>query len=64
MNWLKVIGFTVAAPLVHALDLALTTQSTGGHAPITSGNILLPAIPGLILTLAALFTHKPTTPGA
>ena len=57
VNWKKVLLFTMVSAVVPGLSHWATSVSTGQAIPFTVGNVLLPAVPGLIGTLSALFSN-------
>jgi len=57
VNWKKVLLFLTVSTLVPPLSHWATSVQTGQAIPFTVGNILLPAVPGLIANLAALFSN-------
>jgi hypothetical protein len=57
VNWKKVILFTVLGSMVPPVSNWVTGVQTGHDIPFTVGNILLPAIPALVASLAALFSN-------
>ena len=56
-NWKKVILFSTVSAFVPALGNWASSVQSGQDIPFTAGNILVPAIPALITTLAALFSN-------
>lgn len=62
VNWKKVILFTVAGAVTPQVSAWVQCVQQGGHCPFTAGTVLLPAVPALVVTLAALFSnprHRP-----
>lgn len=61
INWKKVLLYTMVSAVVPGLSHWATSVTTGQPIPFTAGNIILPAVPGLIGTLSALFSNPWTT---
>ena len=57
LNWKKIILFSVISGFAPALSNWAQSVSAGQDIPFTIGNIVIPAVPVLITTLAALFTN-------
>lgn len=57
LNWKKVLLFSAYSAFAPSLGQWAESVATGAPIPFTVGTILLPAIPGLIGTLAALFSN-------
>lgn len=57
LNWKKILLFSLTAGLVPSLQNWAQTQVTGTPIPFTLGTVLLPALPGIFTTLAALFSN-------
>ena len=56
-NWKKVLLFTVVAGFGPALSNWATSFSSGVSIPFNVENIVIPAVPIVITTLAALFSN-------
>ena len=57
LNWKKILLFSTVSAFGPALGNWASSVQTGHDIPFTVGNILVPAIPVLITTLAALFSN-------
>jgi hypothetical protein len=57
LNWKKVVLFTMVSVVAPGLSHWMTGVTTGQPIPFTVGNIIVPALPGLIATLSALFSN-------
>lgn len=60
INWKKFLLFTCAAVFTPTIGTWATSVNAGHDLPFTLGNVLIPAIPGLIVTLTALFSNPRT----
>lgn len=56
VNWKKIVLFSTVAAFAPSLNTWAECAKAGQICPFTFGTIVTPAIPSLILTLAALFT--------
>ncbi|OQW40301.1 MAG: hypothetical protein A4C66_10730 [Nitrospira sp. HN-bin3] len=57
LNWKKILLFSVVSSFAPAMANWANSVQTGQDIPFTVGNIVVPAIPTLITTLAALFSN-------
>ena len=57
LNWKKILLFSVVSGFAPTLSNWAQSVGTGQDIPFTVANIVIPAIPVLITTLAALFTN-------
>jgi len=57
VNWKKILLFTMVSAFTPTLGNWATSVQTGHDIPFTVGNIVIPAIPMFITTLAALFSN-------
>lgn len=59
MNWKKILLATLGGGVAGNVASWAAAVSGGQHVPFTVGTILAPAVPGILTTLLALFTHRP-----
>lgn len=57
LNWKKLLLFTAVSSALPGLQNWATSVTTDQAIPFTLGNIVVPAIPAIITTLAALFSN-------
>ena len=57
LNWKKIVLFTMVAGFGPTLGNWATSVQTGMDIPFTLGNIVVPAIPVIVTTLAALLSN-------
>lgn len=57
MNWKKLILFAMVSAFGPTMGTWASSVQTGNDIPFTAANIVIPAIPALITTLAALFSN-------
>ncbi len=62
MKWWKVILATVGGAVAGNVSGWGQAVTGGHHVHFTVGTILVPAIPGILATLLALFTKPPHQP--
>jgi hypothetical protein len=60
INWKKMLLFGAVSAFAPTLSNWATSVQTGHDIPFTIGNIVIPAIPTFIITLAALFSNPRT----
>jgi hypothetical protein len=60
LNWKKIILFSTVSAFAPALGQWASAAQSGHSIPFTAANILVPAIPAFITTLAALFSNPRT----
>jgi hypothetical protein len=60
LNWKKILLFSTVSAFAPSLANWASSVQTGHDIPFTVGNIVIPAIPVLITTLAALFSNPRT----
>jgi hypothetical protein len=61
LNWKKIVLFSTVSAFAPAMANWANSVQTGHDIPFTVGNIVVPAIPVLITTLAALFSNPRTS---
>lgn len=61
MNWKKILGNIVLAPVAVSLGAWGQAAMSGTHVAFTAGNVLVPAIPVVLAQLLALFQQPPHT---
>lgn len=59
MNWKKILLYGLGGGIAGKVAGCADTVLSGVHCAFTVGNLILPVIPGVIVALAALFTHRP-----
>ncbi len=57
LNWKKIILFTAVAPFAPVLGQWAECVASGQPCPFRASTIVVPVIPALITTLAALFSN-------
>jgi len=57
MNWKKIIMFATVSAFGPALGNWANSVQSGQDIPFTVSNIVVPAIPTFIMTMAALFSN-------
>ncbi len=59
MNWKKILAWAAGGGVLGNVAAWGHEALAGHHIPFTAGTILVPALPGMVAALGALFTHRP-----